>query len=332
VPQPGKIEAWRFPEIDGLRIDHGLGERADIPRHYDSMIAKLIAHAPTRELARQRLVSALQRTHLLGIKTNRDFLLACLQAQAFSEPFGDLPLSTRWLDQSAASFVAPKTDSRWLAVAASLMVHGSGLKHGALAQWSNMRGMRIPMRLQPGDEATGGSKASKGIALVVQIQSDRQGSYRVISAEDDTKGEHLPAFTVEIPLGQSLLGLRAVSLDGMSHPVFTRIGKASTGPCLWLDAFGLSGTCIDLSMVAPDLNAGQGASNVIAKMHGQVRGLAVIVNQIVQQGERILSLEAMKMEHSINAPCSGTIKAIHVQETLQVSPGRLMIEIEPSPV
>ena len=72
--------------------------------------------------------------------------------------------------------------------------------------------------------------------------------------------------------------------------------------------------------------------NLIAKMHGMVRGIGVVLGQSVKLGDRLLSLEAMKMEHSMNAPCNGTVKAIHVQEALQVTPGKLLIEIEPDGV
>ena len=66
-----------------LRFDHSLFEGLHVSPHYDSMLGKLIAHAPTRDEAIAQLASALDRTEILGLPTNRRFLAACLRHPQF---------------------------------------------------------------------------------------------------------------------------------------------------------------------------------------------------------------------------------------------------------
>jgi 3-methylcrotonyl-CoA carboxylase alpha subunit/geranyl-CoA carboxylase alpha subunit len=81
VPHAGRVA--RFAPPTNVRFDHAIFERQSVPPYYDSMLGKLIAHAPTREEAIDRLVSALDRTVLLGVPNNRRFLAACLKHPEF---------------------------------------------------------------------------------------------------------------------------------------------------------------------------------------------------------------------------------------------------------
>ena len=64
-----------WPALDGVRIDHGIIAGVDVPAHYDSMMAKLIAWGEDREQARQRLRRALEHIKLLGPLSNRTLLI-----------------------------------------------------------------------------------------------------------------------------------------------------------------------------------------------------------------------------------------------------------------
>lgn len=66
-----------------LRFDHAVSGGQDVPPHYDSMLGKLISHAPTREQAIAQLADALDRTELLGLPSNRRLLAACLRHEVF---------------------------------------------------------------------------------------------------------------------------------------------------------------------------------------------------------------------------------------------------------
>ena len=82
LPQAGTMELW-IP-ADGVRTDHALESGATISPHYDSMIAKVIAHGRTRDEARERLAQALDNTVALGVATNKAFLAAVLRDEEFA--------------------------------------------------------------------------------------------------------------------------------------------------------------------------------------------------------------------------------------------------------
>ena len=88
LPSVGKILAWIEPVAPGVRVDTGFGPGAEISRHYDSLIAKVIAHAETRSGAIARLCLALEGFHILGVKTNVAYLLDILRSPGFVE--GDI--------------------------------------------------------------------------------------------------------------------------------------------------------------------------------------------------------------------------------------------------
>jgi acetyl/propionyl-CoA carboxylase alpha subunit len=81
LPQAGRLERWQ--PSSAVRVDHALESGMAIPPFYDSMIAKLIAHAPTRDAAREKLAAALDETVAQGIPTNKDFLAVVLRDRGF---------------------------------------------------------------------------------------------------------------------------------------------------------------------------------------------------------------------------------------------------------
>jgi acetyl/propionyl-CoA carboxylase alpha subunit len=83
LPQTGKVLLLEWPAGDGVRIDAGIGQGGTVHVHYDSLLAKVIAHGRDREEARARLVAALKRVTLLGVTTNQSFLIDLLEDGAF---------------------------------------------------------------------------------------------------------------------------------------------------------------------------------------------------------------------------------------------------------
>ncbi len=82
LPQAGTLAQWQPSPT--VRVDHALASGIDIPPFYDSLIAKLIAHAPSRDEARARLAAALEETVAVGVPTNKDFLAAVLRDRRFA--------------------------------------------------------------------------------------------------------------------------------------------------------------------------------------------------------------------------------------------------------
>jgi 3-methylcrotonyl-CoA carboxylase alpha subunit/geranyl-CoA carboxylase alpha subunit len=93
TPHSGPVLHFREPL--GARFDHAIFEGLQVSPHYDSMLGKLIAHAPTRAEAITRLASALDCTEVLGLPTNRRFLAACLRHPEFQAGNALIPFLDR---------------------------------------------------------------------------------------------------------------------------------------------------------------------------------------------------------------------------------------------
>jgi 3-methylcrotonyl-CoA carboxylase alpha subunit len=102
MPSPGRIERFRPPQGDWIRVDAGYREGDTITPFYDPMVAKVIVHAPTRDEAREKLMAALRAFELQGIRNNKEFLIACLADEAFAA--GDV--STSFIDQRLENLLA----------------------------------------------------------------------------------------------------------------------------------------------------------------------------------------------------------------------------------
>ena len=84
MPQTGSVLFLHWPSGEGIRVDTGIAEGRAVTAHYDSLLAKVIAHGKDREEARQRLVAALRDLALLGVRTNQSFLIDVLESDAFT--------------------------------------------------------------------------------------------------------------------------------------------------------------------------------------------------------------------------------------------------------
>ena len=107
-PSPGTASVVSWPAGDGVRVDTWLRSGAQIPALYDSLAAKVMAHAASRDLARRRLGEALANTVVFGVQTNRDYLRQALASAAFAAARHDtgtlaaLPYRPRALEVLAA--------------------------------------------------------------------------------------------------------------------------------------------------------------------------------------------------------------------------------------
>ncbi len=96
TPHAGTVRQFSAPA--GIRFDHALFDGQQVPAFYDSMLGKLIAHAPTRGEAIAQLAGALDRLQLLGLPTNRAFLAACLRHETFATGQALIPFLTQQAD------------------------------------------------------------------------------------------------------------------------------------------------------------------------------------------------------------------------------------------
>jgi geranyl-CoA carboxylase alpha subunit len=294
------MDHWHLPAIDGVRVDHGLVEQPTIPPHYDSMIAKVIAVGASREQARARLVRALAGSTVLGLRTNRDYLLHALRAPAFAQP----RLSTHWLERASPAWPARRPDGAWASIAAALLLHRQARRFGPFARWSSGGVRETPLKLRIGEST-----------VVVRL------AYGVGAPVTATIGGE--RHEVEV-LADDGLGAR-VAIDGAE----TNASATLVAGGGWLDTGGLCAEVVDATDAPPESRDRGGDGVVTSRMHGALVALAVQPGQAVAKGEFVLAIEAMKMEHRIVAPVAGTVVEVGAAVGTQVAPGRLLLRIEP---
>ena len=141
-PQSGTLTPFEIPLEDGIRVDAGFETGSEVSTHYDAMLAKVIAHAPTREQAARKLAGVLSRARIHGVRTNRDQLVAVLRDERFlaGEVSTDLLPLVELVDDLARGRAAPA------AAALALAERGreqrgpsSGASRSPAATWSRSR-------------------------------------------------------------------------------------------------------------------------------------------------------------------------------------------------
>jgi len=139
MPQTGKIQYFEPYENEGVRIDHGLHSGCHITPYYDAMLAKLICWGRNREEARRRLIKALTQTRILGLTTNKGFLIDLLEEEAFIR--GDT--TTAFISEQLLEKLRGRDNQEQIAVAGALLAQNSSHQGG----WSNAEPMLVRDKL-----------------------------------------------------------------------------------------------------------------------------------------------------------------------------------------
>ncbi|MFI1654112.1 acetyl/propionyl/methylcrotonyl-CoA carboxylase subunit alpha [Streptomyces sp. NPDC020472] len=279
----------RFEVPGGVRVDTGYASGDAIGVHYDPMLAKVIVHAPTREQALRKLAHALERARVHGPVTNRDLLVASLRHPEYAGPAA---LDTGFYERNLDALTAPPPGEEYAAVAAALASAASrGGRFGG--GWRNVRS-------QDEVRAYGDHE--------VRYRPTRDGGYEVVSPE----------------------GVRVVS----ASPDGARLEVAGVARTFEVTAYedavhaGRHRLTARPRFTDPaDLRE---PGSLLAPMPGTVVRVAdgLAVGDRVAAGQPLLWLEAMKMEHRVFAPASGTLTALHAVPGRQVEVGALLAVVQ----
>lgn len=290
LPSTGKVVALVLP--DGVRVDSGIEAGGSVSPYYDPMIAKLIAHAPTRPAALDRLAAALDRTLVAGPRSNVAFLGALCRAAAFRAGQVDTGFIERNLDALGA------TPHR--------------LDNAAVA-----RG--VTYLLEHEDERVAGDPDSPWAARDgFQLGGTRASLWPVLA-----EGESVNA-TVQYSAG----GAR-VLVDGVAPATDATVFEGEGDVFVLRRGRQTRVRLRDFASGTREAETGDGV--VIAPMHGRVLELLVAPGERVIKGQRLAIIEAMKMEHTLTAPCDGVVAEIAVAASNQVVEGAKIMVIEPAP-
>jgi geranyl-CoA carboxylase alpha subunit len=301
LPQAGAVLAWEPPTAAGVRVDHALAAGLTVSPHYDPMLAKVIAHGATREEARRRLVAALEDLVVLGTETNRDFLIECLQDEAFRA--GDVTtafIETRFPPARRARR-QPGRDMQALA-AVLIDRHGQVPTGAPLSPWRNAGASSSPVLLEYLDGKVG-----------AQVVRNLDGSYRVDFGDE----RHDVAL---VAIDGTRVRFLAGGLQRTARFAFDR-------DILHLSLDGVTATFADVLLARHAGGDGRAGDAALAPMTGTIAAVRVAPGDSVRKGQCLVILEAMKMEHEIAAPRDGTVAAVRVAVGQQVTTRKVLVEL-----
>ena len=312
LPATGRLDHLSFPAATAfapgaVRIDSGVRPGDEISPWYDPMIAKVIAHGATREQALNRLVEALSDSQIAGAVTNLDFLVALSRHEGFAAGQVDTGLIDR--DLSALLAQGP-TPPHVLALAA---LGGLGLLDDRPSPdpWAQLIGWR---HWAEGTQHVELEAQGEGLSFAVSILGARH--FRV-------QGDSLDLSLSATPTSSKTRF--ELTCEGNSFAV----GLVRTGNSIAVFADGRSfGFEVPDPLVQADA-AGVAANAIQAPMPGLVQQVFAQAGQAVTQGEPLLVLEAMKMEHRLGAPRDGVVLDVLAVEGDQVADGTVLVTLEP---
>ncbi len=318
-PSTGTIGRLRLPPADaGLRIDSGVDTGSTVSPFYDAMIAKLIAWAPDRAGALERLAGALTETTLAGLSTNLDYLQRIVTHPRMRAG----GVTTHFIDDEKERLVCPPPAPTGAVLALATAWELRALERAATrararsadvtSPWHSPSGFRLN-----GTHAMAYRYASHHGTHEVQVEFDPAGP-RVLA-----DGE---AFGVDL----------AAAGDPDDYAV-TAGERRLRGTVLALgDALHVRHAGADWRFQPSDpLHTEQeddgAAGSLTAPMPGVVAAVLVAVGDSVTRGTALVVLEAMKIEHTIVAPCDGVVREIRFVAGEQVTAeGVELVLIEPA--
>ncbi|MER6338725.1 acetyl/propionyl/methylcrotonyl-CoA carboxylase subunit alpha [Streptomyces tendae] len=285
APQTGRLHRLAVP--DGVRLDTGYTDGDDIGVHYDAMLAKAVAHAPTRAEAVRRLAGALERAAIHGPATNRDLLVRSLRHEEFTSGRMDTGFYDRHLADLTRS--APDPLAPLAAALADAAANGGRFGGG----WRN---------------------------LPSQPQVKR---YAMAGEEHEVRYHHTRT-------GPTAEGVRVVHAGPERVVLETDGVRRRFDVARYGDRIHVNSTRLTALPRFPDPTAQHAPGSLLAPMPGTVVRLAEGLTEgtTVRAGQPLLWLEAMKMEHKITAPATGTLTELNAAPGQQVTVGSLLAVVQ----
>ncbi|HEU5472208.1 MAG TPA: biotin carboxylase N-terminal domain-containing protein [Actinophytocola sp.] len=300
---PGVTAELRNPAGPGIRLDSGVRTGSVVSVHYDPMLAKVIAWAPSRDAAARALAGALTRSRIHGLATNRDLLVRVLRHPAFLA--GDT--DTAFFDRHGlAGLAEPLADKESTAVS----VVAAALADAA----ANRAAATVLGRIPSGWRNVGAAPQVKRYRCgpdEVEVRYRHTRSGVTVAGHEGLRVLEATPERVVLLLG----GVRR-TFDVARYPgqvwVDSPLGSVPLSP---VDRF-------------PDPASQVAAGSLLAPMPGTVVRVAVSLGDKVTEGQPLLWLEAMKMEHRIAAPSDGVVAELAVAAGDQVEVGRVLAVVE----
>ena len=346
LPATGTLFTYQKPEhstfnITDVRIDDGVREGDVISPFYDSMIAKLIVHAPTREQALAKLDRALGQTRIVGLPTNVAFLRYILNTESFSQANLDTALIEREADELFNQHPLQLSTLAVTAIAQQLASEG-------IAQDAD----EDPFSKPTGFRAYSDYTRSFSLVYDEQAYQARISNWHNAHYSDSKKGaENTSSFTLviekEVATTQDNSNINvAAELETVYEGEVSYASSDAHNHTLWLEGARISAqswvhnetvyvftdsgrdeiTLIDIMAHVGEESAAVGSLK--SPMPGQVVAFKVAVGDSVKKGEPLAVIEAMKIEHTITAPTDGVVAELLFAAGDSVADGDELLRID----
>ncbi|WP_415952264.1 acetyl/propionyl/methylcrotonyl-CoA carboxylase subunit alpha [Streptomyces sp. KLOTTS4A1] len=371
TPQTGTLHRFEVP--GSVRVDTGFTGGDTIGVHYDAMLAKVVAYAPTRAAALRKLSGALERARLHGPVTNRDLLVRALRHPEFAAGGAD----TGFFDRNLAALVAEDDSGAEVYAAVAVVAAKAFFPHPALSSFPGApprtptrrsRTMSQPNSVRIASSAGGAGISARAAFEDERVQRDmgvrglapgsgkgrgggrrslwtRTGAWRNLPSQpqlrtyEGTETHRIRYFRTRT--GLDFPDLPEVRLmEAAEDHIVLEIDNIRRD--FHLSAYGDGKLHVDTPTHTwtltehprfPEPETAAAPGDLLAPMPGAVVRLAEGITEgaHVRAGQNILWLEAMKMEHRVTAPVSGTLTALHATPGRQVEPGALLAVVQPEP-
>ncbi|MFJ9307830.1 acetyl/propionyl/methylcrotonyl-CoA carboxylase subunit alpha [Streptomyces cyaneofuscatus] len=313
-PQTGALLTLEVPDGPGLRLDTGYVGGDTIGVHYDPMLAKVIAHAPTRTEAVRLLAGALERARIHGPVTNRVLLVGSLRHPDFVAA----RLDTGFYDRHLADLTTP---------GAGATTPGAGDPATAALAAALAEAVRATTTPGPAPTPTrfGAWRNVPSQPQLKRYRSEPDGTEHEIAYRTPRTGIPEPYDAPGIRVLAATPDRVTLELDGLTRHFNLRRDRDR----LYVDTAGASYTFTALPRFT-DPATQTDPGSLLAPMPGTVVRLAegLAAGAAVEAGQPLIWLEAMKMEHRILAPASGTLTALHAAPGDQVEVGALLAVVQ----
>ena len=304
LPVTGHLDDFDFPYGTGLRIDSGVERGSNVTAHYDPMLAKVIAWAPTREEAARVLASGLERARIHGLVTNRNLLVRVLRHPEFLAGETDTHFLERHDPVELSRPFGTPEDERRAALAAALAIQAANRRDAKVlatlpSGWRNVASQPQVVKFR-GDHAE---------EIEVRYRFDRWGT---LTAE---------GFPAVRPLDIAPERV-AMEVDGLMEVY----DVARYGDALYLE--GPAGP-MRLTVLPrfPEHEKEEDPGSLHAPMPGKVVRVEVEEGETVSEGQVLVVMEAMKMEHALRAPHPGVVTEVRARDGDQVSANEILVVV-----
>jgi propionyl-CoA carboxylase alpha chain len=315
-PTPGTVGHVRWPHGAGLRTDRAIETGSVVSAGYDSLVAKLMAWGDVRAAAIAKLALALRGLELDGLETNRDLLQAVLEDGAYRRGEADIHFLENRPDLRDAMLHDTVRHRHAVAVAGVLLEERSAgsLVPVPAAGWRNVGHALHADELTDAAGALSVRLPAPGAPAAVFVD----GAWRVLGTVD--------ARRTDAGTGAGTADL-STTADGLRRRY--RVRHQWAGHLAFVN--GPEGQSTFALRTEDDPDGGTGvAGECRAPLPGAVTKVLVAVGDTVAEGDGLVVLEAMKMEHTLRADGAGTVSRVVTEPGQQVDVGDLLVELEPS--